>query len=70
VVDEGGAARSQGDAGMALEQASAELGLELGELLAQGGLGDGEAEGSAAEVPLLGERDDRAEVAELHGGGV
>jgi hypothetical protein len=55
---------------MALEQASAELGLELGELLAQGGLGDGEAEGSAAEVPLLGERDDRAEVAELHGGGV
>ncbi len=67
VIDEGGADRGEGDAGVAIEQANVEVGLELGELLAQRGLGDGEAQGGAAEVQLLGEREDRAEVAELHG---
>jgi hypothetical protein len=55
---------------VAIEQASAEVSLELGELLAERGLGDGEAQGGAAEVELLGEGEDRAEVAQLHGGAV
>ncbi len=66
MLDERGAGRGEGDAGVAVEQADVEVGLELGELLAQRGLGDGEAQGGAAEVQLLGEREDRAEVAELH----
>ena len=66
VVDEGGADRGEGDARLALEQADVEVGLELGELLAQRGLGDREAQRGAAEVQLLGEGEDRAQVAELH----
>ena len=53
-----------------VEQPHAELALEPGDLLAEGRLGDVQALGGAAEVELVGERDERAQeprVGVMHG---
>jgi hypothetical protein len=68
VGEQGGAGGGEADARVALEQPGVEVGLELGQLLAERRLGDRQAQGGAAEVELLGEGDDRAQVAELHDG--
>jgi CheY-like chemotaxis protein len=51
----------------AVEETDAELGFELADLLADGGLGDVQALGGVPEVQLLGDRDEVPQMAELHG---
>ena len=51
----------------AVEQLHAELGLELADLLADGGLRDVQALRRAPEVQLLGDSDEVPQVAEFHG---
>ena len=51
----------------AVEQRLSELGLEAADLLRERRLGDVQAFGGAAEVPLLGDGDEVAQVPELHG---
>jgi hypothetical protein len=50
----------------AVQERHAELGLEPPDLLRERRLGDVQALGGAAEVALLGDRDERAEMPELH----
>ena len=67
MVEVGGARRGQVDApSRAGEQGDAELGLELADLLRQRRLRHVEAFGGPAEVPLLGDGDEVAEVAQFH----
>ena len=54
------------DPGSPAQQRNADLLLERGDLLAQGRLADVEALRGAPEVQLLGERDEVAEMPELH----
>ena len=66
--EEGGAGHGEGDAAVgAVEQADAQLRLELADLLADGGLRHVEALGGAAEVQLLRDRDEVPQVSQLHG---
>ena len=55
-------------AAVALEQRHAQLRLELADLLTQRRLGDVQTLGRTPEVRLLRDRDEVAEVAELHAG--
>ena len=50
-----------------VQQRLAELGLEAADLLRERRLRDVQALGGAAEVPLLGDGDEVAQVSELHG---
>jgi hypothetical protein len=50
-----------------VEQLDAELGLQAPDLRRQTRLGDPEPLGSAREAALLGDRDEVAQMAELHG---
>ncbi len=59
--------RQHGAATVALEQLDAELGLERPDLLADARLGEVQPVGGAAEVKLLRDRDERAQLPELHG---
>ena len=58
--------RERDAAAVALEQAHAELCLERPDLLADARLRQMQALGGAAEVQLLGDRDERPELAEFH----
>ena len=51
----------------ALEQVDAELSLELEDLSAEGGLAHRAGLGGTAEMSMLGDGDDVAEIAEVHG---
>jgi hypothetical protein len=67
-LEEHRAGRSELDAARGpVGQRFAELGLKAADLLRQRRLGDVKALGGAAEVPLLGDRDEVAEVSQLHG---
>ena len=57
-------------AGGAVEQRLAELGLEAADLLRERRLRDVQPRSGAAEVPLLGDGDEVAQVPELHGSGL
>ena len=61
------AARQRGAPAVAVEQRHAELGLELADLLADARLGEVQAVGGAAEVKLLGDGDERAQLPQFHG---
>jgi len=52
---------------LALDQRHAEVFLELADLRGQRGLAHEAALGGPAEVPLVGQRHEVAEVAEVHG---
>ena len=54
-------------AGRPVQQRLAEFGLEAADLLREGWLGDVQPRGGAAEVALLGDGDEVAQVSELHG---
>ena len=58
--------RQRGTPAVALEQRHPELGLERADLLADARLRQVQPLGGAAEVKLLGDRDERAQLAELH----
>ena len=53
----------------AREQLYAQLLLELADLLGDRGLGDVQARGRVAEVPLLGDGDEVPQMSKLHGAG-
>jgi hypothetical protein len=67
VGEEGLACGGQGRlAAVAVEERFAELALEAADLGADRGLGDEEALGGAGELPLVGDRDEGSELAEIH----
>ena len=67
VLEQRRARRGERDAAaIALEQPHAELVLERPHLLADARLGQVQPVGGAAEVQLLGDRDERPELAEFH----
>src|SRR5204862_1852542 len=53
-------------AGESLEQRHSQLGLEITDLLGQGGLGDVQPPGGAREAELFGDSDEIAKVAQFH----
>ena len=55
-------------AGEAVEERAAKVGLELFNLLTEGGLGDAQASGGAGEAGLIGDGDEVAELVDLHRG--
>jgi len=67
VRQQGRAGRGEGDAtGAAVEQRDAQVAFELADRLAQRRLGKVQAGGGPAEVQLLGDRDERLELPDLH----
>jgi hypothetical protein len=67
VREQGGSGRGQADgAAVAVEQPYAEVTFERLDLLGQGGTGDQQPLGGAAEVELFGDRDEVPQLTELH----
>ena len=58
--------RERGAPAVAVKQRHAELGLELADLLADARLREMQAVGRAAEVKLLGDGDERAQLPQFH----
>jgi hypothetical protein len=67
LVEQGRTRRGQRNASLRpVEQADAELHLELANLLADGGLGDVQSFGRAVEVQFLRDGDEVAQMSEFH----